>query len=217
MFSPCAAKPDSLRRGIPSLRINLYCALGGIVSPILSSIYLNQLDKFAEKFAKEFYKPKARACTAEYANISSLRTKAKKQLETARGQEKVELLREIKSIRARLHKTPFTSKTDKAMKYIRYADDFIIGVRGDKEDCEYIKKQFSDFISQSLKMELSDEKTLITHSNQYARFLGYDVRVRRESKVKPNGRGSTSRTLNYKVELNVPFADKIMPSFSITQ
>ena len=109
-----------------------------------------------------------------------------------------------------MHKIPYTSKTDKAIKYFRYADDFIIGVRGDKEDCEFIKKQFSDFISQSLKMELSDEKTLITHSNQYARFLGYDIRVRRDSKVKPNG-NRKMRTLNYTVELNIPFTDKIMP------
>lgn len=61
------------------------------------------------------------------------------------------------------------------MKYIRYADDFIIGIKGNKADCERIKLQFSEFISHTLKMELSDEKTLITHSNQYARFLGYDV------------------------------------------
>jgi len=187
------------------------CPQGGIVSPILSNIYLNELDKFAANLAKKFYQPKARACTAEYANTASLRDRARKQLKTATGQEKIELLREIKSVRSRLHKIPYTSKTDKVIKYIRYADDFIIGVRGSKEDCDSIKKQFSEFISQFLKMELSDEKTLITHSNQYARFLGYDVRVRREQKVKPNGRGSLSRTLNGKVELNVPFADKIMP------
>lgn len=187
------------------------CPQGGIASPILSNIYLNELDKFAAKMAKEFYEPKARACNAEYANTASLRNIARKQLKMAKGQEKVELLREIKSVRAKLHTIPYTSKTDKVMKYIRYADDFIIGVNGDKEDCERIKQAFSDFIRQNLKMELSDEKTLITHSNQYARFLGYDVRVRRESKVKPNGRGSRQRTLNYKVELNIPFADKIMP------
>jgi len=63
------------------------------------------------------------------------------------------------------------------MKYIRYAEDFIIGVKGDRTDCERIKQQFSEFISEKLKMELSEEKTLITHSSQHARFLGYAVRV----------------------------------------
>ena len=103
-----------------------------------------------------------------------------------------------------------TETADKVMKYIRYADDFIIGVKGEKSDYENIKKLFSDFISQELQMELSQEKTLITHSSQSARFLGYDVRVRRDSTVKPNG-NRLQRTLNKKVELCVPFKDKIMP------
>lgn len=100
------------------------------------------------------------------------------------------------------------SKTDKVIKYIRYADDFILGVKGDKADCERIKRQLSDFISQTLKMELSEQKTLITHSNQYARFLGYDIRVRRDQKLKPHG-NHVSRTLNGSVELCIPFADKL--------
>jgi len=186
------------------------CPQGGIVSPILSNIYLNELDKFAAKTAKEFFTPRDRAYTYEYGKIAGFRNAAKKHLKTAKGQRKTELLQQIKSLETELHKIPYSSKTDKVMKYIRYADDFIIGVKGDKVDCEHIKQQFSDFISHALKMELSDEKTLITHSNQYARFLGYDIRVRREQKLKPRG-DHVSRTLNYSVELNIPFADKIMP------
>lgn len=186
------------------------CPQGGIVSPLLSNIYLNELDKFAEKTAKEFYKPRDRVRTPEYTKIQCKKDYAQKLLKTATGQKKAELLRKVKFLKSELRKVPCTSRTDKVMKYIRYADDFIIGVKGDKSDCEHIKRQFSDFISEYLKMELSEEKTLITHSNQYARFLGYDVRVRRDSKVKPNGK-CLQRTLNYTVELNVPFADKIMP------
>jgi len=186
------------------------CPQGGIISPLLSNIYLNELDKFAEKIAKEFYKPRDRVRTPEYAKIQCEKDYAKKLLKTATGQEKVELLKKVKLLKSELRKVPCTSKTDKVMKYIRYADDFIIGVKGDKSDCEHIKRQFSQFISEYLKMELSEEKTLITHSNQYARFLGYDVRVRRDGTVKRNGK-CLQRTLNYTVELNVPFADKIMP------
>ena len=109
-----------------------------------------------------------------------------------------------------MHKTPCMSKTDKVIKYIRYADDFIIGVKGNKVDCEHIKQQLSDFIDQTLKMELSEEKTLITHSNQYARFLGYDIRVRREQTLKPWGK-YRARTLSGSVDMCIPFADKIMP------
>jgi len=186
------------------------CPQGGIVSPLLSNIYLNELDKFAAKMAKEFYTPKTRKFTPEYTKLINMQGKLNYQLKSANGEEKSDLLKRLKELKAQKRKTPCASKTDKVMKYIRYADDFIIGVKGDKSDCEHIKKQFSEFISQNLKMELSEEKTLITHSNQYARFLGYDVRVRRDDTVKPYPT-HTQRTFNGKIELNVPFADKIMP------
>ena len=186
------------------------CPQGGIVSPILANIYLNELDKFVEKTAKEFYKSRDRHHTPEYDKVTWQIKKAQKQLKTTTGQEKTTLLQKIAQLKAVMHKTPCMSKTDKVIKYIRYADDFILGVKGDKADCERIKRQLSDFISQTLKMELSEQKTLITHSNQYARFLGYDIRVRRDQKLKPHG-NHVSRTLNGSVELCIPFADKIMP------
>lgn len=186
------------------------CPQGGIASPILANIYLNELDKFAKKMAEEFYQPRKKVYTVEYNKIAGLITKTRKQLKTAAGQEKSALLKLQKELRAELRKTPCASKTDKVMKYIRYADDFIIGIKGDKADCEQMKRQFSEFISQTLKMELSEEKTLITHSSQYARFLGYDIRVRRDNSAKPHG-SHVQRTLNNKVELCVPFADKIIP------
>ena len=185
------------------------CPQGGIVSPILANIYLNELDKFVEKTTREFYKPKDKIRTNEYANIAAKRDYARMKLQAAKGYEKTELLKRIKFLTSELHRVPCSSRTDKVVKYIRYADDFIIGIKGDKSDCENIKLQLSEFIKQSLKMELSEEKTLITHSNQYARFLGYDIRVRREQKLKPSG-SRLSRTLNNKVELNVPLSDKIM-------
>lgn len=186
------------------------CPQGAIVSPMLANIYLNELDQFAEKTTKEFFKPKDKVCTTEYMKAEAKINAVRKKLKTASGTEKAEHLRQMKLLKQEKSHIPFASKTDKVMKYIRYADDFIIGVKGDREDCEKLKQQFSIFVSDTLHMELSDEKTLITHSSQSARFLGYDVRVRRDQTLKPHGK-HRSRTLNNKVELNVPFADKIMP------
>ncbi len=186
------------------------CPQGGIISPILANIYLNELDKFAEKTAKKYHKDRDRVHTKEYDDLSSVLGSIRKELKTATGQRKSELLKQRKMFRKQLRKIPCASQTDKVMKYIRYADDFIIGVKGEKSDCENIKRQFSDFISHELKMELSEEKTLITHSSQFARFLGYDIRVRRDNVAKPHGK-HLQRTLNMKVELCVPFKDKIMP------
>lgn len=84
----------------------------------------------------------------------------------------------------------------------------MIAVNGNKQDCEWIKAKLAEFIQNTLKMELSQEKTLITHSNTPARFLGYDVRVRRDQQVKP-WKKCKQRTMNNTVELLIPFHDKI--------
>ncbi len=105
---------------------------------------------------------------------------------------------------------PSKAQTDKIIKYIRYADDFLIGINGSQEDCQWVKAKLTEFIGGTLKMELSKEKTLITHSSQYARFLGYDICVRRSNKVKCVGKMKTSkRTLSNSTELAVPLQDKI--------
>jgi len=184
---------------------------GGIVSPIFANIYLHELDKFVIKLAEEFEKPQTQKYTDEYYRLSNQLSVLARKIKRADGVKREELLKERKLLRAKLLKTPCKSQTDKKIKYVRYADDFLIGVNGNKEDCHNIKRQLSDFIANTLNMELSEEKTLITHSNTPARFLGYDVRIRRDGKIK---RGSTTnctkRTLNNTVELNIPLNDKIM-------
>ena len=119
------------------------------------------------------------------------------------------LLTAYRQTRAKQLSTPSKLQEDKKIKYVRYADDFLIGVIGSKSDCEWVKSELKTFIRNTLKMELSEEKTLITHSHNKARFLGYDVCVRRNSQIKQGGNGYTKRTLNNKVELTVPFKDKI--------
>lgn len=184
---------------------------GGIISPILANIYLHELDIFVMKLKADFDKAPETHLTYEYGVIQRKVRKLKAQINDAEGQERVTLIRLYKQTRQELLKTPCKSNTDKVIKYIRYADDFLIGVNGSKEDAESIKRQLAEFICQNLKMELSDEKTLITHSNTPARFLGYDVRVRRDNKkLKPGGAcHMTRRSLSNMTELNVPFDDKI--------
>ena len=66
--------------------------------------------------------------------------------------------------------------------YCRYADDFLIGVIGSKSDAREIKEKIRKFLAEELKLELSEEKTLITHSKEKARFLGFDITTSKRSK-----------------------------------
>jgi hypothetical protein len=162
------------------------------------------------QLTEDFNKPSKQYLTAEYAKaIVNVRNIKRKINRDSNSEIRPQLLNEWKEARKVMLQTPAKSQTDKKLKYIRYADDFIIGVNGSRKDCEQIKAMLSKFIAEKLKMELSDEKTLITHSNEYARFVGYDVRGRRNNKVKAKS-DHTQRTLSNSVELNIPLDDKIM-------
>jgi len=183
---------------------------GGIISPLLANIYLHELDKFVMKLKTDFDVYEEKKYTPEYKALRNKQIIAYQHIKKTEGTEREQWIDEYKRIRKEMQKTPAKSQTDKKIKYIRYADDFLIGVNGSREDCVEIKRKLAEFIGQSLKMELSDEKTLITHSNEYARFLGYDVRVRRNTQVKCVGKMKRAkRTLNNKVELVAPLTDKI--------
>ena len=184
---------------------------GGIVSPIFANIYLHELDKYVIQLEEAFYRPRTQPHTDEYNRVTNKLKAVKRKLKTAEGNEKAELLTQKKAIRAQLLRTPCTSQTDKKLRYIRYADDFLISINGSKSDCEEIKHKLTCFISTTLKMELSEDKTLITHSNTPARFLGYDVRVRRDNKTIKHGSitNCKKRTLNGTVELGIPLKEKI--------
>lgn len=183
---------------------------GGIISPIFANIYLHELDKFMLKLARDFDSPREKLCTTEYNCLRSRINRINPKIEKAENQAKREMLiAQKKEWHKQLCKTPCKSQTDKKIKYVRYADDFLIGVNGSMEDCREIKRKLSEYISNTLKMELSQEKTLITHSNESARFVGYDVRVRRNSDIKKSG-NHTQRTLSQIVELKIPLDEKIM-------
>ena len=183
---------------------------GGIISPLLANIYLHELDKFVQQLQSEFDRARQQELTPEYIAMQNKLACNKRRLSKANNRKVVEqLLQEKRMLRAQMLRLPAKSQTDKRLKYVRYADDFIIGIKGSKEECEKIKQKIKEFLAMELKLELSEEKTLITHSANYARFLGYDIRVRRNNQIKRDSRGFSKRTLSNIVELNVPLKDKI--------
>jgi hypothetical protein len=184
---------------------------GGIISPLLSNIYLHELDKFVIQTLKpHFDQLPARKRTSQYQVLRNQLTAIKQRMKKVKGTKHRQYIDEFKRTRAMLLKTPSKSQTDKKLKYCRYADDFILAINGNRADCVWIKQRLSEFIGLNLKMVLSEEKTLITHSSQHARFLNYKICVRRNSAIKQKGENNcTKRTLMNMVDLSVPFEDKI--------
>ncbi len=91
----------------------------------------------------------------------------------------------------------------KRVQYVRYADDFLIGVIGNKKDCEIIKKDIAEFLFQKLGLELSQEKALITHGQKKARFLGCNIYVRKSNLPKKDKLGRMVRNCGGRILLEV--------------
>ncbi len=92
----------------------------------------------------------------------------------------------------------------KRLFYVRYADDWLCGVIGSKEDCRIIKEDIKNFLRDALHLELSEEKTLITNARDKAHFLGFDIYVRHTNSAKRNTLGRLSRSYANKVVLAIP-------------
>lgn len=141
---------------------------GGILSPILANIYLHELDKKVEKMQEGFYS-KGGKVNPSYYEIKNQRAKLRK-LYKKTGDKTI--LIKIRKLGVEQRRTPCTMPTDKKIAYVRYADDFIVGIKGNRTDAEDIKQELKDFLLTNLKLELSEEKTKITHSAENARFFG---------------------------------------------
>ncbi len=67
------------------------------------------------------------------------------------------------------------------LKYLRYADDWLIGICGPRTLAEQVKEELKTFLGQRLKLTLSAEKTKITHAREeQAHFLGTRLTIGRE-------------------------------------
>lgn len=184
---------------------------GGIVSPLLSNIYLHELDKYVEQYASDYNIGEKRTHNIVYHNIASKIAKRKsnnkRDWERLTKEEKAKRLGELKALYKELQSHDSKDLFDpnyRRMKYVRYADDFIIGIIGSKKEAEQIKQDLTDYLANKLRLELSAEKTLITHSQKNARFLGYDIRVARDWHRMKMPNGTKKRKFNYQTKLFVP-------------
>ena len=190
---------------------------GGIVSPILANIYLDKLDKYVKEYIQHFDKGTKRRPGKESNNLANEQKRTVRKLKKVKdGTEKAALVARLKAIEQERAAFPNGDEMDESyrrLKYIRYADDFILGVIGSKEDALRIKEDIKSFLSESLALELSEEKTLITHTGKSAKFLGYEITVTRNNHQRRDVQGRLRRTYGKRVRLNVSMAtlrDKLL-------
>lgn len=182
---------------------------GGIISPILANIYLDQFDKFMAEYKCGFDKGVKREYNKEYQKLSWKRHRL---VEKANKAENIEIrseiikqVKELDKVRRKINCKNPMDKNFRRLQYVRYADDFIIGIIGSKENAVLVKGDITEFISEKLKLELSAEKTLITKATDKARFLGFDIRVTPQSnQTKRTAKGIKARNFSGHIMLEAP-------------
>ena len=180
---------------------------GGIISPILANIYLDKLDKFMKEYTEEFDKGKRRKRNKQAVSLEGKRHRVLKKLELVKDEkERYELIRLYKSYQKECLNYPDGDEMDenyRRFKYVRYADDFLIGIIGSKQEAMDIKEDIKNFLQEKLALELSDEKTLITQTENAARFLGYEIYARKSNDTKRNKDGVLRRAFNKRIRLMI--------------
>ena len=175
---------------------------GGILSPLLANIYLNELDAYIEDvLIPQNTCGEKRAPNLEYYRMGYYIQCARKAGEAKQANELVQLRRKMPS-------QDVNDPNFRRLQYIRYADDFILSFIGTKLEAEAIKTAIGAFLKEKLHLELSASKTLITHSRtEHARFLGYDISVyHADDKISPRtGTITKTRSINGCIRLGIPF------------
>jgi group II intron reverse transcriptase/maturase len=175
---------------------------GGILSPLLANIYLHELDTFTEEvLVPQFTRGKKRTSNLTYQRLCYKLRQMRKQ-----GDDQ-----QIRDLEQQIREIPSQNTQDpnfRRLRYIRYADDFLLGFIGPQSEAEEIKTALRAFLKDKLHLELSESKTLITHARtEQAQFLGYAVSIyQSDSKLSiRTGTPIRTRSINGNVRLGVPF------------
>ena len=193
--TPPAAEHDT---AAPTRRVTIaavaHC-VGGVVSPILSNIYLHRLDRFVEQvLLPEYNRGRRRRPNPEYQAIEHAIARARR-----RGDR-----RAVRLLRLQRRSLPSQDPDDpdyRRLRYTRYADDWLLGFAGPKDEAEQIKSRIAAFLREELKLELSPSKTLITHA---ASQRGALPRLRDQSPARRHQIARGRRSVNGGIGLCVP-------------
>ena len=201
------------------------CPQGGVVSPVLANIYLHDLDVFIQTLAKQHNVGKRRDNKA-YQRLRGKRDRLRYSRGTdgkTRPRPKSEIpLHEVRRLSKEMKKLPSKEPMDqnyRRLVYVRYADDWIVGITGPKHLAEDIRDQIKSFHQEHLRLTLSSEKTHISHfGKEGANFLGYILKSGEAGtysgqRTTKDLFGGTKRTVGWQPRLFVPM-DRIVKRLS---
>ena len=172
-------------RGVPQ---------GGVLSPLLSNVYLHELDVFAEQeLIPAHTRGEFRRKNPPYNRIQVRQHRLRSQGRYA----------EAEALKAEIRQLPSLDPFDpnfRRLRYVRYADDFLLGFSGPKQEALEIKSTLTGFLRDKLNLELNQAKTLVTHaSSQPARFLGYDLKIQHANDQLRDGRRRLNRAVGFRI------------------
>jgi group II intron reverse transcriptase/maturase len=171
---------------------------GGVLSPLLANVYLDKLDKYIEQqLIPAHTRGEERRRNPGYQNIYRKASRARREGRT----EEAKLLRQLQQ------QLPYYDPNDpdfRRLRYVRYADDFLQGFNGPKEEAEEIKQKLEVFLRDNLKLELSQAKTLITQARTgTARFLSYEIHTIQNDTKQTNGRRSVNGQVGFRIPKDI--------------
>ena len=160
---------------------------GSIISPILANVYLHELDAFIEQLRAKYEKGRERRRNPEYQRLLKQRRYWLDKTDGVPTPAIKELTQQVRSLPSKDPQDPDYVR----VRYVRYADDWIVGVIGPRHLAEQIREEIRQFLKDHLKLELSHEKTRITHAKtEEANFLGVRLSVGKargaEAKITPH-------------------------------
>lgn len=147
---------------------------GGVLSPLLSNIYLHEFDLFMEALTEKYsdWEKKVSRANPPYAVLR--REIAKLQKKDSLDLEQIDKLKNLKLTLSRTPSVIRDDKTGNRVYFNRYADDWVVGISGDKALAQKIKQEISDYLQNTLHLELSEVKTRITHmETEKVKYLGF--------------------------------------------
>jgi len=171
---------------------------GGVLSPLLANIYLDKLDKYVEQqLIPDYTRGEKRKPNAPYTRVMQKAYRARKK-------GKTEEAKQLRQLQQQLSSVDPNDPDFRRLRYVRYADDFLLGFNGPKEEAEEIKQKLEAFLCDSLKLELSQAKTLITHARTgTARFLSYEIHTIHNNAKQTKGKRSVNGQIGFRVPKGV--------------